>query len=158
VRDRRGEGAQHSDGAVAHPHVGRIGDRTRQHPGRDRRRQSGRDDQGGADVAHRERHHQTTALPEQFTEREQRDQAGKPQIDGTGLVDEGTADQRADPALLQVVQVGAGVPDDLGLYPRTEIDHREGHRGQGRGVHQGHPQPGQPGQHRRKHRHHYLSV
>jgi len=69
-----------------------------------------------------ERHQQSAAVPEQFTECQHRHHAGQPDLDGVDRVDEGTADQRADPALAQVMQIGTGPPDDLRLELRPEME------------------------------------
>jgi len=94
----------------------------------------------------REGHQKPSAVPEQFAEREHRHHPGQPDLDRIHRVDEGAADQCADPALAEVVQIGAGAPDDMRLHPGPEMNQRERHRCQHRGERQRHLQPAQPGQ------------
>ena len=64
----------------------------------------------------RERHHQPAAAIGQLRDREQADQPGQPHIDRPGVDDERTAEQRADVAVAEIVQVRADVTDHPVLY------------------------------------------
>jgi hypothetical protein len=96
-----------------------------------------------------ERDDEALPAPEQLAKSQQACQSRQPDIDVIVAGDEGTADQRAEMSVREVVQVGAQVIDHAALHLRAQRHHGGGDDYQHHGVSRGDTHQRQPRQHTR---------
>ena len=87
----------------------------------------------------------------QFCECEQARQKGQPEVERTSIDDQRAAQQRAQMAVRQVVQVGAGALNEYFMRMRAKRQDGAADGKQNRHVPNGEPNPGQPGEDAPKH-------
>jgi len=96
-------------------------------------------------MADQERHDQPDGVQMQLREGQQTRQEGQPEVERTGVNDEGTAQQCPDVPVRQIVQVGAGALHDdvVGVLSK----HQDGATDakQHRHIPDGELDPGEPG-------------